>query len=83
MLRERLEEGSAGDALGARQRHLDALDRVHRHLEVARETLAAYGSGDLAGQDLRWAQQALGEITGHMHSDDLLGRIFATFCIGK
>mgnify|MGYP002338697322 CR=1 FL=1 len=83
LMRDRLEQGSASDALGARQRHLDALDRVREHLETARQTLAAYGSGDLAGQDLRWAQQALGEITGQMHSDDLLGRIFSTFCIGK
>ncbi|MEF8792295.1 MAG: tRNA uridine-5-carboxymethylaminomethyl(34) synthesis GTPase MnmE [Thiohalorhabdus sp.] len=83
LLRDRLQEGSAGDALAARQRHLDALDRVHGHVVAARRTLADYGSGDLAAQDLLWAQEALGEITGHMHSDELLGRIFATFCIGK
>jgi tRNA modification GTPase len=83
LLQGRFQAGGSEDALGARQRHLDALDRVRRHLEGARATLAAFGSGDLAGQDLRWAQEALGEITGRVHSDDLLGRIFATFCIGK
>jgi len=83
VLRERLAGDDAGDALGARQRHLEVLDRVRGHLETARATLAEHGSGDLAGQDLRWAQEALGEITGRMHSDDLLGRIFSTFCIGK
>ena len=83
LLQARLQGGGTEDALGARQRHLDVLDRVRRHLEAARATLAAHGSGDLAGGDLRWAHEALGEITGRLHSDDLLGEIFATFCIGK
>ena len=83
VLRGRLGGGGTEDALGARQRHLEVLDRVHAHLEGARATLAAHGSGDLAGADLRWAHEALGEITGRLHSDDLLGEIFATFCIGK
>lgn len=83
LLRGRLAGEGTDDALGARQRHLDVLDRVRDRLEAARATLAEHGSGDLAAQDLLWAQEALGEITGRLHSDDLLGRIFATFCIGK
>lgn len=83
LLQGRLQGGGTEDALGARQRHLDVLDRVRGFLEAARATLAIHGSGDLAGQDLRWAHESLGEITGRMHSDDLLGEIFATFCIGK
>jgi tRNA modification GTPase len=83
VLREWLPAGTAGDALGARQRHVEALDRVDRFLCEAEETLAGHGSGDLVAGDLRWAHEALGEITGRLHSDDLLGRIFSTFCIGK
>ncbi|HKJ87960.1 MAG TPA: tRNA uridine-5-carboxymethylaminomethyl(34) synthesis GTPase MnmE [Gammaproteobacteria bacterium] len=83
LLEERLQMESTGDALGARQRHVEILDRVGADLDNARNTLEAYGSGDLAAQDLRRAHEALGEITGRIHSDDLLGRIFATFCIGK
>jgi len=82
-LADELTGAEPGDALGARQRHLDALDRVRDHLNAAAATLRAHGSGDLAAQDLRWGLDALGEITGRVHSDDLLGRIFATFCIGK
>jgi tRNA modification GTPase len=83
LLSHRLTDGPASDALGARERHLEVLDRVQGHLATAAETLSAHGSGDLAAQDLRWAQEALGEITGRVHSDDLLGRIFSSFCIGK
>ncbi|MFP4614588.1 MAG: tRNA uridine-5-carboxymethylaminomethyl(34) synthesis GTPase MnmE [Thiohalorhabdus sp.] len=83
LLRSRLSLQGGGDALGARQRHLEILDRVGREMANAAETLDHYGSGDLVAQDLRRAHAALGEITGRVHSDDLLGRIFATFCIGK
>ncbi|WP_231627309.1 tRNA uridine-5-carboxymethylaminomethyl(34) synthesis GTPase MnmE [Thiohalorhabdus denitrificans] len=82
-LRRRLPLQGGGDALGARQRHLEVLDRVATELASAAGTLQNYGSGDLVAQDLRRAHEALGEITGRVHSDDLLGRIFATFCIGK
>lgn len=83
LLGQRLTDGPASDALGARERHLEVLDRVQGHLAAAADSLAAHGSGDLTAQDLRWAQEALGEITGRIHSDDLLGRIFSSFCIGK
>jgi tRNA modification GTPase len=86
-LRERLREaaglgeGASGD-FSARARHVEALERSAGHLEDAGARLDA-GQGELAAEDLRRAQQALGEITGAFEADDLLGRIFAGFCIGK
>ena len=75
---------SASDtgALSARARHLDALARARAALETAC-TLLADKRGELVAEELRLAQAALGEITGEFTSDDLLGRIFGSFCIGK
>ncbi|EWH00953.1 hypothetical protein Q427_16680 [Halomonas sp. BC04] len=67
----------------ARRRHLDALDRAKRALDSGEEQLSGYGAGELLAEDLRDAQQALGEITGEFSADDLLGEIFGSFCIGK
>jgi len=67
----------------ARRRHLDALGRAQDALRQARTALQATGSAELTAEDLRLAQQALGEITGEVTSDELLGRIFSSFCIGK
>ncbi|SDO33912.1 tRNA uridine-5-carboxymethylaminomethyl(34) synthesis GTPase MnmE [Vreelandella arcis] len=67
----------------ARRRHLDALDRAMNALETGRAQLDGYGAGELLAEDLRNAQQALGEITGEFSADDLLGEIFGSFCIGK
>jgi tRNA modification GTPase len=67
----------------ARRRHLDAIDRALAHLAAAAETLAATAADELVAEDLRQAQNALGEITGELGADDLLGRIFGGFCIGK
>lgn len=67
----------------ARRRHLDALDRAMTALETGRAQLDGYGAGELLAEDLRDAQQALGEITGEFSADDLLGEIFGSFCIGK
>lgn len=67
----------------ARRRHLDALDRAMEALETGRAQLDGYGAGELLAEDLRDAQQALGEITGEFSADDLLGEIFGSFCIGK
>ncbi|MCC5884615.1 MAG: tRNA uridine-5-carboxymethylaminomethyl(34) synthesis GTPase MnmE [Halomonas sp.] len=67
----------------ARRRHLDALDRAQRALTNGEQQLAGYGAGELLAEDLRDAQQALGEITGEFSADDLLGEIFGSFCIGK
>jgi tRNA modification GTPase len=70
-------------AFMARRRHLDALERadslVARGVEAFQET----GSAELLAEDLRGAQNALSEITGTFSSEDLLGRIFSSFCIGK
>jgi tRNA modification GTPase len=67
----------------ARRRHLDALERADRCLDRARYQLEAARAGELVAEELRGAQNALAEITGEFTSDDLLGRIFASFCIGK
>jgi tRNA modification GTPase len=67
----------------ARQRHIDALNRVARHLQDGRTQLLESQAGELLAEELRLAQKALGEITGEVTPDDLLGEIFASFCIGK
>jgi tRNA modification GTPase len=70
-------------ALAARRRHLDALDRARQHVQNAADILGATRAFELFAEDLRLAQHALGEITGEFTSDDLLGEIFGSFCIGK
>jgi len=67
----------------ARRRHLDALDRAGEHIDSGRRQLEAQQAGELLAEDLRLAQQSLSEITGEFSSDDLLGEIFGSFCIGK
>lgn len=69
-------------AFSARTRHVQALENVAAHLHAARGHLQQR-TGELAAEELRQAQRSLGEITGQFTSDDLLGRIFSTFCIGK
>jgi tRNA modification GTPase len=72
-----------GGAISARRRHLEALARALEHTEDAARQLRERRAGELVAEELRAAQQALNEITGEFTSDDLLGRIFAGFCIGK
>ena len=67
----------------ARRRHLAALDDALAALDDAGSGLDEDAGSELVAEDLRLAQRALGEITGEFTTDDLLGRIFATFCIGK
>ncbi len=67
----------------ARRRHLEALEQAHELLQTGHDQLVMNGAGELLAEDLRQAQQALNEITGEFSSDDLLGRIFSSFCIGK
>jgi tRNA modification GTPase len=67
----------------ARRRHLDALAAARRHMDAALKQLTTERAGELVAEELRQAQQQLGAITGKFTSDDLLGRIFASFCIGK
>lgn len=75
-------EGSSG-AFSARARHVDALQRADAHLAAARACIEVQHAGELAAEELRLAHQAIGEITGQVSADDLLGQIFAGFCIGK
>jgi tRNA modification GTPase len=87
-LREHLKEcagfrGASEGAFLARRRHLDALQRALACLTHAHQQFSADPPLELLAEDLRIAQQHLGEITGEFTSDDLLGEIFATFCIGK
>jgi tRNA modification GTPase len=70
-------------AFSARRRHLDALSRAHDLVQSAADTLAETQGFELFAEDLRLAQRALGEITGELTSEDLLGEIFGSFCIGK
>ncbi|MEQ9872211.1 tRNA uridine-5-carboxymethylaminomethyl(34) synthesis GTPase MnmE [Pectobacterium odoriferum] len=67
----------------ARRRHLQALELAAQHLIQGKEQLVSAYAGELLAEELRLAQQALSEITGEFTSDDLLGRIFSSFCIGK
>jgi tRNA modification GTPase len=67
----------------ARARHLDALERGLKHVQNALDRLRIEKAGELVAEELRIAQHALGEITGEVSSDDLLGKIFSSFCIGK
>jgi tRNA modification GTPase len=72
-----------GGAVSARKRHLEALLLARAHTEEASRLLTERRAGELVAEELRAAQQALNEITGEFSSEDLLGRIFAGFCIGK
>ena len=84
-LRE-LASGSAGDSVegefSARSRHVEAIALAIGHAERA-ESEMVHEHLELAAEELRLAHEALGEITGRMSADDLLGRIFSSFCIGK
>ncbi len=87
-LRQRIRELAGYEDLGegaftARRRHLDALHRAHGHFLAGRDALAAARAGELLAEELKLCHDALGEITGAVGADDLLGEIFAEFCIGK
>ncbi len=74
---------TAESSFSARRRHLDALRQAENYLDNGYQQLTQASAGELLAEDLRMAQQALGEITGEFSADDLLGRIFSSFCIGK
>jgi len=76
-------DGVAGGSFSARQRHVDALRRAGRHLDAGLVVMTGSRAGELLAEELRLAQQALGELTGELLPDDLLGEIFSSFCIGK
>ncbi len=67
----------------ARRRHLDALSQAHEHIMSGQQQLEDSMAGELLAEELRLAHQSLSEITGEFTSDDLLGKIFSSFCIGK
>jgi len=67
----------------ARQRHIDALQRTAKHLTLGEKRLNVDHAAELLAEELRLAQMTLGEITGEMLPDELLGAIFGSFCIGK
>ncbi len=66
----------------ARRRHLQALETANHHVNIARRHYQEK-AGELLAEELRLAQQQLSDITGEFSSDDLLGEIFSSFCIGK
>ncbi|KLK93845.1 tRNA modification GTPase MnmE [Microvirga vignae] len=72
-----------GDAILTRERHRKALERAHRSLTAGRELLAARGPLELAAEEVRLAARAVGEITGRVDVEDVLDRLFSSFCIGK
>ena len=78
--------GYSGDIEGrfsARRRHLNALEEASSFLTAGHLQLTEAGAGELLAEDLRQCQNSLGEITGAVSSDELLGKIFSSFCIGK
>ncbi len=88
LLKEHLKECAGYDSIIesefiARQRHLDALNRVKQHLHAGERVFKLTGAAELIAEELRLAQNALSEITGEFVTDDLLGEIFGRFCIGK
>jgi tRNA modification GTPase len=88
LLREHLKacmgyDAAASGAFSARKRHLEALNHAQSRLEAGKEILSLGSTPELAAEEFRLAQRALEEITGEFTSDDLLGRIFSSFCIGK
>jgi len=71
------------DSFIARRRHLHALERTQECVDNAETQLVQFNAGELMAEELRLAQDELGQITGRFTSDDLLGEIFSNFCIGK
>ena len=87
-LRQHLKEcmgyaGADSGTFSARRRHVTALQEAANVLKAAKEQMLSVGAGELLAEDLRMAQRALEVITGRFTSDDLLGEIFSSFCIGK
>lgn len=76
-------QGSTEGGFMARRRHLVALENTHKHLITGLEQLESFVAGEILAEELRICQQELDQITGEFTSDDLLGKIFSSFCIGK
>ena len=76
-------QADSEDLFIARRRHLQALEETQQAVDRAAEQLKVFNAGELMAEELRVAQDALGQITGKFTPDDLLGEIFSSFCIGK
>ena len=76
-------QGNTEGSFMARRRHLLALENTHEHLITGLEQLESFVAGEILAEELRICQQELDQITGEFTSDDLLGKIFSSFCIGK
>lgn len=76
-------QSESEDSFIARRRHLQALEETQQAVDNAEVQLKQYNAGELMAEELRIAQDTLGQITGRYTSDDLLGEIFSNFCIGK
>jgi tRNA modification GTPase len=76
-------QGATEGGFMARRRHLDALEHAAYHLDTGKTQLEMHVAGEILAEELRLTQQYLNEITGEFTSDDLLGKIFSSFCIGK
>lgn len=76
-------QGATEGSFMARRRHLDALESAAYHLATGKDQLEMHIAGEILAEELRLTQQYLNEITGEFTSDDLLGKIFSSFCIGK
>jgi len=76
-------QGSTEGGFMARRRHLTALDNTHQHLITGLDQLESYVAGEILAEELRICQLELDQITGEFTSDDLLTKIFSSFCIGK
>jgi len=76
-------DGEAGGEFSARRRHVEAIERALEHVNQGEAQLRQTGSGELLAEELKLAGEALAELTGKITSDELLGRIFSSFCIGK
>jgi len=88
ILRQHLKSSMGFDATEsgvfmARRRHIDALKQAGRHIKEGFNQLEKFSAGELLAEELKLAQDSLNEITGEFSSDDLLGKIFTSFCIGK
>lgn len=78
-----LDASAVETPFSARRRHLESLERARHYLQTALDQLRGAGAGELVAEDLRHCQEHLGDITGRVSSDQLLGEIFSNFCIGK
>jgi len=76
-------QASESGTFMARRRHIDAMQRAQAHLKTGFEQLTEMAAGEILAEELKLTQDCLNEITGEFTSDDLLGQIFSSFCIGK